>query len=220
MKYCESCKVTIQNDRKRCPLCEDELTERDGACEQDYPTAYASSLSERNTRFLIYGLVTLVTICISIDLLMSKTAHWSIIVAVGLLYVWLSVRFVKKSRRNIGLLAIIQVFGISLLSFAVDFTTGYYRWSTDYVIPFVIISAAGLLSVVLIMRPKRFRDYILYQLGISVLGVVFSVVSLLDQSSAAWTGVVGVLYSGFTLLGIILFTSRKTKHELKKRFHI
>ncbi|WP_312640803.1 DUF6320 domain-containing protein [Hydrogenoanaerobacterium sp.] len=219
MKYCENCKVTIQNDLRCCPLCDSELSPRDERFERDFPTAPATPEAKKFTKLLIFLSVVVVTACVIIDIFTSKTMHWSVIVAVGLLYLWLSIRFIKKSRRNIGLLALIQIFGISFLSFAIDSATGYYQWSTNYVIPFVLISAAGLMSVVLLFRPKRFRDYILYQLGISVLGIVVSLVSLFSKSTVAWTSIVGAAYSGLTILGIIFFTARKTRHELKKRFH-
>lgn len=219
MKYCSSCKVTIQNNRSKCPLCESELATKGDDFECDYPAVPVTGKTEKNTRALIFCTAVLVAACVLVDIFTSQVTHWSILAGIGLLYLWLSIRFIKKSRRNIGLLALIQVFGISTLSFFIDSATGYYRWSTNYVIPFVIISAAGLLSLVLVLRPKRFRDYILYQIGISVLGVAVSVTSLLDRHTTAWTGIVGVAYSGLTLLGIIVFTSRKTKHELRKRFH-
>jgi len=219
MKYCENCKVTIQNDLFCCPLCDSELVRRGEHFEQDFPATPVIPETKKYTKLLIFLSVVVVTACVLIDILTSKTVHWSAIVAVGLVYLWLSIRFIKKSRRNIGLLALIQIFGISLLSFVIDSATGYYQWSTNYVIPFVFISAAGLMSAVILLRPKRFRDYILYQLGISVLGIVVSVISLFNKNTVAWTAIVGAVYSGLTILGIVIFTPRKTRHELKKRFH-
>lgn len=219
MRYCNNCKVTIQNELCRCPLCGDSLAERGGEFERDFPHHPAAPAVKKWTRLLILLSVSLVAACVCIDILTAPSVHWSFIVAVGLVYLWLSLRFIKKSRRNIGLLALIQIFGISSLSFFIDTATGYFQWSTNYVIPFVLISAAALMTFVILSRPRRFRDYILYQLGISALGIVVSVLLLFDNTTVLWTGVVGIAYSVLTIAGILIFTSRKTKHELRKRFH-
>ena len=219
MRYCESCKVSVVSGQRTCPLCHSDLADRTDQFEQAFPSAPVSSGAKRKTKLLIYLSIVVVAACVLIDFYTARSGHWPLIAAIGLAYLWLSIRFIRKSRRNIGMLALIQIFGISLLSFAIDSATGYYQWSTNYVIPFVLISAAGLMTAVMIFRPKRFRDYILYQLGISVLGIGMSAFLLWDKSTVMWTGVVGAAYSGLTILGIIIFTPRKTRHELKKRFH-
>lgn len=219
MKYCNSCKVTIQNNLRHCPLCADELAPIDDIYERDYPVKTMVLGAKKLTKLIVILSAIVVAVSIFIDIITDPSIHWSFIVAVGLAYLWLSIRFIKKSRRNIGLLALIQVFGISSLSFFIDIATGYYRWSTNYVIPFVLISATALMTIVILSRPRRFRDYILYQLGISVLCVGVSAVVFFDTSTVSWTGVVGLIYSVLTILGIVIFTSRKTRHELRKRFH-
>ena len=219
MKYCNSCKVTIQNELLRCPLCEDELQPLTGSYEKDYPRLPAVPQAKKLTKLLLLLSVLVVVVSIYIDVVTAPNIHWSFLVGVGLAYLWLSIRFIKKSRRNIGLLALIQVFGISSLSFFIDVTTGYYRWSTNYVIPFVLISAVALMTFVIFSRPRRFRDYILYQLGISVMCVVVSILLFFNTDTVSWTGIVGMIYSVLTIVGIIVFTSRKMRHELKKRFH-
>lgn len=219
MRYCESCKVSVASGQRSCPLCHSELADRDDQFEQAFPSAPSVSGAKRKTKLLIYLSIVVVAACVLIDFYTARNGYWPLIAAIGMAYLWLSIRFIRKSRRNIGMLALIQIFGISLLSFVIDSATGYYQWSTNYVIPFVLISAAGLMTAVLIFRPKRFRDYILYQLGISVLGIGMSAFLLWDKSTVMWTGVVGAAYSGLTILGIMIFTPRKTRHELKKRFH-
>ena len=219
MRYCENCRVTVENDLPFCPLCHGEAVVQGDSFEQDFPAAPALDNKRFHTRLLIFITIAVVVVSVTVDLLTNDKAHWSYIGAGALAYLFLSFRYIRKSNRNIGLLALIQILGISLLTFAVDMATGYYKWSTNYVIPFVIISAAGLLSTVLFARPRRFRDYILYQLGISVIGVGFSLFAMLDKSTVMWTGVVGIVYSLLTILGVLLFSARKTRHELHKRFH-
>lgn len=219
MKYCENCGVTIENDLPLCPLCKGETIVRGEGFERDFPASLAPLGRHLQTRLLIFFTLAVAAVSITVDLLLGDSAHWSFIGAGALVYLLLSIRYIRKARRNIGLLLFIQIFGISLLSFFVDLATGYYQWSTNYVIPFVLISAAGLLTFVLYARPRRFRDYILYQIGISVIGVGFSIYAMLDKTTVMWTGVVGIVYSLLTIVGIVLFSARKTRHELHKRFH-
>lgn len=219
MKYCENCGVTIENNLPLCPLCKGETVVRGDDYELDFPAAPALGKSRVQTRLFVFFTLAVVVASVAVDLLIRDSAHWSYIGAGALVYLLLSIRYIRKSRRNIGLLLLIQILGISLLSFFVDLATGYYKWSMNYVIPFVIISAAGLLTFVLWARPRRFRDYILYQLGISVIGVGFSLYAMLDKSTVMWTGVVGIAYSLLTIVGVVVFSARKTRHELHKRFH-
>ncbi|MEG0017792.1 MAG: DUF6320 domain-containing protein [Hydrogenoanaerobacterium sp.] len=219
MKYCKNCRVTIENELCLCPLCADELSEIDSNYEKDYPTYPAVTQTKKYTKLLVVLSTVVVAVSVCIDILTSPNIHWSVIVAVGLAYLLLSIRFIRKSRRNLGLLALIQVFGISSLSFFIDFATGYTRWSTNYVIPFVLISATALMTIVVFSRKRRFRDYILYQLGLALLCIGLSLFLLFDEATVEWTGAVGFIYSILTLMGIIIFSSRKMGHELKKRFH-
>ncbi len=220
MKYCNVCQVKVENNIRRCPLCEKELQELDGVYKQDYPNIRSSKLFRTIVKLVF--LVSLVAVGASfvLDYLNPTQVLWSVIVLAGIIYLWINFWIALKLKKNWGLTVLIQIISISLFCMVIDWTVNdWARWSINYVVPGLIIAGSVFITVITIVKPMNFRDYIIYLLEIAILGLLSLLLVWLHLSTVRWTLITAAFYSVGTFLGMFLFADRKTKHELKKRFH-
>lgn len=219
MVRCRHCGVKITDNRTVCPLC-DQKTYPDGeGCLQDYPrilTGRALRLVLRLLAFLTVGALLVVPV---VNLLNPTRVWWSFIVIGALAYGWVSLFLVLRSRRNIGLMVFIQLLAISGLCLLINWTVGGYPWAVNYVIPLLVVLSVMFITGLLLLRPLLLRDVFIYLLVIAAMGGLSALFLLLDAVTVLWPWVTASLYCIMTLVGLFLFADRRTKHELKKRFH-
>jgi hypothetical protein len=222
MKYCEKCGINIRGTEQRCPLCFSALEAIDDEAESTgYPelrtfSAKGSFLVRLFVFFSVAGSLT----CLLINLLCWQGVLWSLIVVTGLLLVWKTVGLMILSRRNVGLKVIAQTVAVLLLLITIDAVTGWNQWSIGIVTPFVIIAATCVMTIVLYVKRAKWREYMLFQLVITINGFIPVILALCGLTKIVWPGAVGALYSLLTFVGMLLFANRQFKSELKKRFHV
>ena len=141
----------------------------------------------------------------------------------GICSVWylaVSAVFAIRSAKNIGLMILVQTMGISLLTFVIDFSFSFRRWSLNYVIPLLLSFSVLLLTVLILCKPLMLRDFIIYLFVIAALGLTPSLLLMLGLAEVPWPSIAAAFLSAAVFVGMFLFASRKTKHEMKKRFHV
>ena len=113
----------------------------------------------------------------------------------------------------------VQLLAVSALGYLIDLSTGNHGWMIDYVIPGLLIAAQGVMTVIMIVRPALFRDFILYELEIAVLGIGSVLLTVFGVTEVWWPYCVVSVYSALLLAGTFIFADRRTRQELVKRFH-
>jgi hypothetical protein len=219
MVRCEHCGINLADNPAVCPLCDQATTFVDATCVCDYPrilTGWALRIILRLLALLTVGALIVVPV---INLLNPTQVWWSVIVIGGILYAWLSLFLVLRARRNIGLLIFVQLLAISGLCLVVNWTLGGFFWSLNYVIPMLVVLSVITITGLMLLRPMLLRDVFIYLLIIAAMGGLSVLLILLDAVTVLWTWVTASVYCILTLVGLFLFADRRTKHELKKRFH-
>lgn len=219
MKSCKACGVAVANRLSRCPLCEHPLTEESAEYERDYPTVRSRRRYRVLFKIVLFLSLVLGAVSLFIDYVSPSQMLWSYIVVAATLYLWVSVLFALRSSRNVGLMVLVQVFGLSGLLVLVDFLTGNHHWALDYVVPGMTVFGSLIITLTILVKPMHFRDYLLYQLVIALFGILCLFLLWCGVPGVHWTYYASGFYSVFTVVGMFLFADRKTKHELKKRFH-
>ena len=87
-------------------------------------------------------------------------------------------------------------------------------------IPGLIMAAAVTIVLCILIRPVKYRAYTLYQLVIAVLGVLDVFLWIAGFSDIEWPVVAAAGVSWLCFAVTIVFSSRSTRSELRKRFHI
>ncbi len=220
MRFCRHCGVKLANDIERCPLC-DMVTERtDDAFENDYPY-----IKSRFTRDLLLRLITFIAIAVAgasllVDHLVPTGSPWAIITVVAIIYLWISAMNILRFTPNPASIMLCQLWCISGLLFVIDYLTGYYRWSVNYVIPFLIMGAVAAMALMILIRPMKYRAYIIYLLVMAVLGGLSVLLWIFGYSDTEWPVVTSAFVSAVCFFAVTFFLRRRTRNELEKRFHV
>ena len=220
MRLCRHCGVKLANDIKRCPLCDMMTEQTDDVFDKDYP--YVKS---RFTRDLLLQLITFAAIAMAsasllVDHLVPTGSPWAIITVVAIVYLWISSMNILRFTPNPASIMLCQLWCAGGLVFVIDYLTGYYRWSVNYVIPFMVMAAAIATMLMILIRPMKYRAYIIYLLVIAVLGVLSVLVWIFGYSDIEWPVVTSAFVSAVCFFAVIVFLRRRTRNEIMKRFHV
>lgn len=249
MKYCKNCALNVNTQQPLCPLCASDLSDAengacaacpaedggaacpdgacpDGVCPDDvfpddglYPASSGAIKYDLTFRIFLFLSVLAVGGCVLINILAYNGILWSLIVAGGVGFAWAAVGYPFIARKNVGHHIMVDAVCLCLFFVMAQFVTKTTGWSLDYVIPFLFIAATTVITLVILIRRMRWREYALYQFITIILGLLplISVVAGLVES--AWPSIASAFYSFFTLLGMFIFADKKYKNELIKRFH-
>lgn len=221
MQKCIHCKVNIRGEHTVCPLCASILEDKGEASEDVFPhipTIY----QEFNIFIRILIMVSIVGVVASfaVNMLFTKESLWSILVAAGVLSMWISLFFIIQNRNNIAKTILWQVGIISVLSFLWDRSMGWYGWSLDYVIPTVCVLAMIVMAVGAKILKIGVRDLIIYLLIDAIFGFVPALFIIFGWVNVLFPSVICVGVSIISLSALILFEGDNMRTELNKRMHI
>ena len=220
MRFCRHCGVKLANDIEKCPLCDMTTEKTDDSFSLDYPY-----IKSRFTRSLLLKLITFcAVVCagasVIVDHLVPTGSPWAIIAVAAIVYLWISSMNVLRYTPNPASIMLCQLFGVGGLTFAIDYLTGYYRWSVNYVIPFLIMAAAVATTLMILIKPMKYRAFVIYLLVVAVLGVLSVLLWIFGYSEIEWPVVTSAWVSAVCFFVVLVFSRRRAENELKKRFHV
>lgn len=221
MQSCIHCKVNIMGEHSVCPLCGGILEDKG---EQSYdvfpqiPTIY----QEFNFFIRLLVLISIVAVVISfaINMIFTEKSRWSILVAAGVLCMWISLYFIIRKRNNIAKTILWQVGIIIVLSLIWDKSMGWIGWSIDYVIPTVCVLTMIVMAVGAKILKIGVRDQTVYLLLDAIFGFIPAVFIIFGKVNVLFPSVICVAASIISLSALILFEGDNIKTELYKRMHI
>ncbi len=221
MQNCIHCKVRIKGEHIVCPLCAGILEDKGNPKEDVYPhipTIY----QEFNMFIRILILVSIIGVVasIAVNMIFTKESFWSLLVAAGVMSMWISLFFIIRNRNNIAKTILWQVGIISVLSVIWDRSMGWYNWSIDYVIPTVCVLAMIVMAVGAKILKIGVRDLIIYLLIDAIFGFIPAIFILFGWVNVLFPSVICVAVSIISLSALILFEGDNMKAELNKRMHI
>ena len=219
MKYCPSCKIQIEGDPDRCPLCQNAL--KGEGTEPVYPSS--ETLRKQSMLYKIQMFIALSAMAVSLAcefMLNVRTSfHWSLLVCVWVIggEIWLAAVIhghhnpSKVVSLNAWWAAILVMFTFLIIK---DIRPIYF-W---YIMPAIAI-ATEILHFIFMMIDKA-HNAMAYLLGCSFLCIIMGVLCILitGEKSILWvicflTGIVG-------LMGAVVFKGRRVPEELERRFHV
>ena len=222
MTRCKHCNVIVDSQHQQCPLCS-RVLENSGQSITQYPNyqkAYSQVKNSSGTKMLLFLTISSIVVLLTINLLTIQYYNclWSLIPITCLLYVWITYKKVIMSKAHLGSKILIQFFSISTLLIVIDACIGFSKWSTTYVIPFLSIAATLILSI--LARKSHWQEYMGYLLATFFINVSSFILFLLHLSNAIWTSVTAMVYTLLTVIGLLVFSDRRFKDEMRRRFHL
>jgi hypothetical protein len=128
---------------------------------------------------------------------------------------------------NISLRLMFQAVTVSVLCFAIEWSTPSINpsgrhWALEFVMPFVMVATTLAITMLIFIRPLKYKDYSFYLFCMTIIGFLPMVLYFLGWMDPAGflPSIISACYSLFTILGMFMFADRTTKDELIKRFHI
>ena len=220
MRYCKYCGVKIADDQPYCPLCDMETVGAEGRSDQDYPYIKPRLTRRIFIKSLTFAVIVAVALLFLIDHLIPYTGSWYLLATCGLVYGWLSFIMVMKNLRDPGGIVMSQLVLASILVVFIDKLCGWLRWSVNYVIPGLVAASAIAIVLCITIRPDKFRTYTIYQMVIALFGLIPVALWAVGPSEIEWTAVASASVALICFAGILVFSHRHTRSELRKRFHV
>jgi hypothetical protein len=221
VRYCNKCKVIIENSLDSCPLCNQRTLKRNETAEIDFPvqTIYGEDLFKKIMRFLVFIFITLIGTNIVLNLTFSFKTIWAPYFIIVLFYAYLILRAAMRSFRDIGTIVMINVWMLSIIGFIIDLVLGFNGWSLDYVIPFLILAGIIALVIFMLIKPTHFLAYFIYLLMIATFGLALLILLWAGFVVEKVPSIITAFVSFLAIVGMFIFGDRSAKNEFVKRFH-
>lgn len=221
MKYCNICKVVIENNLNTCPLCKQHIHKHTGIAEKDFPIKKIMSEDTMRTimKLMIFIFISLIGINAVLYVSFAYKAIWAPYFIIVLFYAYLLLRTAMKSYRNIGTIVMINVYMLSIIGFILDMFLGYTGWSINYLIPFVILAGIIALTIFIMIKPSLFLEYFIYMIIIASFGLTLLILLWCGLVTVKQPSVITALVSFLAIVGMFIFGDNSAKNEFIKRFH-
>lgn len=222
MIYCNHCKVYIRDNKAKCPLCGNILSDNDnkGEGEDVYPRIPLEYEGHMVIRILIFISIVAIVASYVIYKILPSNVNWPGFVLFGLLSIWLSLTYALRKSHNITKSIMWQVIIVSVLAIFWDWKIGWRGWSLDYAIPFLCITAMLVMYITAKVMKLSARNYISYFLLGGLFGIIPVLFILIDLVNVNYPSIISVAVSIVFLSAIIIFQGDNIKEELRKRMHI
>ncbi|MDD3048618.1 MAG: DUF6320 domain-containing protein [Bacilli bacterium] len=221
MRYCNKCKVTIENDNLNCPLCNLQTTKINNKFENDFPNGI--TLKKENTliikKIIFFIFIFLLGLNVLLDVILSTKIIWAPYAIVPLLYAYIIIKLGIRSYRAIGTIIMSGVFTVSIICIIIDTFLGFTKWSFNYVIPFSVLAGILALFIFIFIKPTYFINYLLSMLTTAFLGISILIFLLNGYVTVRIPSIIAVFVSFMAVIALFLFGDREIRHELGKRFH-
>lgn len=221
MRTCAKCKLQISDPTVVCPLCKSVLGDSDG---NETTIAYPSSeIDSRQYHFVKRLLIFLSVIAAGTSVVINFLTYdgflWSLITIAGVLYLWAVISHSVANHINIASKILVQAFLGSLFIVLIDYLAGYRGWSVDYVIPSIFSAADIAVLIIILINRMDWRNYLLYQFTIALLGFAPLILYLINLSHSPVLVIICTSLSALSLLGTVIFGDKTVKSELRRRLH-
>lgn len=215
--YCSNCDIYTQ--QPYCPLCKHKLSEE--LEHNAYYPAYETKVQRRRfvQRLVLFIAIFAISTSLLINLLTKPNQLWFLYVLGPVLYGLLLINHTILSKAHTGSKVIFQVIALSIMLFILDAASGSSKWSIHYVIPFLVSLATLFVTIIVLRKPMKWREYIGYMTTMVILGFLPVILFLSSWSTVLWPSAATALYALLTLIGMILFSEKTMKNEIVRRFH-
>lgn len=221
MKYCNKCKTHITGSLTYCPLCQSELVVIDEKVEELYPMAYESDAAN----YMILKIFAFISVVVSIlsvfmNIIIPTKVWWSLIVVATFICLWISLSIAISKHKNILKYLLHQSIIISLFSIFLDYFTGRYGWSINFVIPVIFTLAMIVMYILSKILRLQAGEYMIYLLLDALFGIIPILFLVTDSVKYTVPSFICILVSLISVTALIIFEGRTMMSELKRRLHI
>ncbi len=221
MNQCTNCNVWIEDGT--CPLClqymPEEMLDRKV---NRYPIYQPTNQRVRNAFFLrlmIFISVVILSASLLINIFLTPQFFWVYYVAAAIFYLLVAINHTIISSAHMGAKIVYQVISLTGLVIVIDILSGFWRWSVNFIVPFLIITATLVTTIIIVKKRMHWNEYVGFILTLILLGFLPIGIFFTGVSTIFWPSIITSVYASLTFLGFWLFSYKIFKEELIRRFH-
>ena len=220
MSKCRQCNIEVLDETERCPLCNTVLDETE-EMENMYPDIRVKTRKlVFFSRVYLFLAVVIEIILINICMLTEVQSLVYIISGLVLLFGYIVIKYaILGTSGYIAKTVVLTVIAVIMLV-AIDFFVGYDGWSVNYVLPSgILLIDVGILALMVINR-KNWQSYLMLQIFMVICSGVAVVMNAFQIITEPIVSIIALSVSVILLLGTVIVGGRRSRVELKRRFHI
>lgn len=172
------------------------------------------------SRVYLFLAVVIEIILINICMLTEVQSLVYIISGLVLLFGYIVIKYaILGTSGYIAKTVVLTVIAVIMLV-AIDFFVGYDGWSVNYVLPSgILLIDVGILALMVINR-KNWQSYLMLQIFMVICSGVAVVMNAFQIITEPIVSIIALNVSVILLLGTVIVGGRRSRVELKRRFHI
>lgn len=220
MSKCRQCNIEVLDETQRCPLCGSVL-EPTVEVENMYPNI---RLKSRKlvfiSRLYLFCAIAIEIFLINLCMLSDVQSLVYIISGLVLLFGYIVICYaILGTSGYIAKTVVLTIIAVIMLV-AIDFSVGYNGWSVNYAFPAgILLIDAGTL-VLMAVNNKNWQSYIMLQIFMVLCSIMAIILNFVHIVTNPIVSIVALNVSVILLLGTIIIGGRRSRVELKRRFHI
>ncbi len=222
MRRCPYCKIGIEGDLVKCPLCQSKISGNgEDPCYPKLEAQKKRSLFYKIHISLAWGLLIIgigLDFMIGLRLPAFPDLHWSLLLAMWLMVFEFGImRQFKPGTGSAGKVTMLVLITIVMWCVTAYFF-GFMKITIDLVVP-IALAATTTANFVLAMIDKN-GNTMSYLLSGVFLGVVPGVIFYFVRSEMPLAWAICLMVSFILFAGAVIFKGREVAAEFQRRFHI
>ena len=169
---------------------------------------------------MLFRSVLVIITSLVVDIWRETLISWSLLSVSVVLYSWTIIYHAIKNNVHIASKILVQAISGGIFILLIDIFFGYEGWSVNYVIPQVFMLANVVIFILMMINRMKWRDYVFYQMVMTLLGIVPIFLILFGWITMPFMGILSVVLSLAILIGTFVFGDKTVKGELIRRFHL
>ncbi|OGO89322.1 MAG: hypothetical protein A2Y17_10550 [Clostridiales bacterium GWF2_38_85] len=171
-------------------------------------------------RLITFIAITISISSVALNMMIPSDIWWSLFVIGGAISAWITASVGIKYRRKLFKNITWQLFIVTTFAVLWDLSTGWLRWSIDYVIP--ISCMASMLSMYILSKILKIPtyEYVLYLILDALYGIIPVIFIFTGVLNIIYPSVICVACSLISTAAILLFEGKNMKEEIIRRMHL
>ena len=222
MAYCNNCRLKIKTNRNICPLCLKELNNNDNNIINEeyhsYEWFYEMHKKINAQKIVLLSSLAAIIVLIIVNISTNSKYNWAVISVISILCSYFTYVCFTADTLYLRQKLLIEFFILMPLVIVIDIFTGFYKWSFNYVIPFLSLGLNIAMFLIAVIDRKYFNEYVSYIMSASFISIMMIILPLFNfvfwSSLSALGGGIIVILAMLILFRIDFISS------IIKIFHI
>ncbi|MEI0493122.1 DUF6320 domain-containing protein [Brachyspira intermedia] len=195
MAYCNNCRLKIKTNRNICPLCLKELNNNDNNIINEeyhsYEWFYEMQKKINAQKIVLLSSLAAIIVLIIVNISTNSKYNWAVISVISILCSYFTYVCFTADTLYLRQKLLIEFFILMPLVIVIDIFTGFYKWSFNYVIPFLSLGLNIAMFLIAVIDRKYFNEYVSYIMSASFISIMMIILPLFNF----------VLWSSLSALG-------------------